>query len=482
MLTVQNIFCIIFIYTIDVLFKEGVIFQMKLQRFKENKKKENGILLFTIACVLLITGVFFYKTFATFQVIENEDLIHGSISDPGDIYFAFYYDGSIQKNMPDKSKGYVLDEEKSYCGVTGGNDSDIKVSFTEDETIQVHGVTTSRTKCNLYFVKGVFIKGKGIPLASEGKDGLYEVKHDGSTLEDSAWKNMEYRYAGNDPNNYVMFNDELWRIIGLVNVKTNEGIKQRLKLIKNDAILEETLSWDYKQEGVGSSLSNDGSSDWTDSQLMQLLNGIYYNSTSGDCYKTKSTPETCDFQTTGINENTKKSGFIAEDIIWNLGGASSANVLTSEIYDLERGNEVYVHDSLPWPRSTEWSKENTRNASGKIDKDLYHSIALPYPSDYGYANSKEECISTTKLNEYSSCTSTNWLYNPDNRYNRFLLTPVLSSSHYIFGITSNGYLYDEYGTYGWTFISPVLYLNPNVKIIDGLGTSSDPFLLELRIR
>ena len=35
---------------------------------------------------------------------------------------------------------------------------------------------------------------------------------------------------GANPNNYVKFNNELWRIIGLVN--TPEG--QRVKIIRND--------------------------------------------------------------------------------------------------------------------------------------------------------------------------------------------------------------------------------------------------------
>ena len=207
---------------------------MKLQKFKEKNSEQKSIILFTVACVLLITGVFLYKTFANFQVIKNEDLINGSIEDPGDIYFAFYKDNKIQKEMPIKEQGYVLDEEKSYCGVTGGNDYDIKVHVTEDNMIHVSGVTTSRTKCNLYFVKGIYILGKGIPFASEGEDGLYEVTHDDRTL-DGKWKITEYRYAGQDPDNYIRFNDEDWRIIGLVNVLVPQGegsekVEQELKL------------------------------------------------------------------------------------------------------------------------------------------------------------------------------------------------------------------------------------------------------------
>ena len=53
-------------------------------------------------------------------------------------------------------------------------------------------------------------------------NGLYAVPHTSESLEE-AYRQTEYRYGGVNPNNYVHFNDETWRIIGLVNVKTKEG-------------------------------------------------------------------------------------------------------------------------------------------------------------------------------------------------------------------------------------------------------------------
>ena len=184
---------------------------MKLKKFKERDNKRIGIIIFTIVCILLVSGVILYRTYAIFEVKTNQNVIKGTVQDPGNIYFAFYVNNEIQKDMPKKESEYVLDEEASYCGINGSNETDIKVTLTEDYVIQVHGVTTSRTKCNLYFVKGKFIQGKGIPIVENG-DGLYEVSHEDSTLEDD-WKRTELRFAGKSPKNYVWFNDELWRII-----------------------------------------------------------------------------------------------------------------------------------------------------------------------------------------------------------------------------------------------------------------------------
>ena len=95
------------------------------------------------------------------------------------------------------------------------------------------------------------------------------------------------RYIGANPNNYVYFNCsdytnqsdstcEKWRIIGVFNNMTKaDGSKENLiKIIRDDSL--GNLSWDYKQYGVGSSTSNYGSNDWTDSELMMMLNPVDY--------------------------------------------------------------------------------------------------------------------------------------------------------------------------------------------------------------
>ncbi len=128
---------------------------MKLQKFKEEKKNQKVIILFTITCVLLITGVFLYKTFATFQVVENEDLINGDVSDPGDIYFVFYKDNQLTKEMPQKGTGYAYDYEKSHCEVPGKEESKAIPYFDSiDWSITVREMTERPTKCTIYFYQG----------------------------------------------------------------------------------------------------------------------------------------------------------------------------------------------------------------------------------------------------------------------------------------------------------------------------------------
>ena len=127
-----------------------------------------------------------------------------------------------------------------------------------------------------------------MPLVTNGK-GLYRVSHSNinGTTNDEGFNKDEYRYAGTNPNNYVEFNNEIWRIIGLVYVKTENGVEQRLKIIRFGGLLGQknfgNHSWDHKLTSIGSSLSDNGSNDWTDSELKDMLNGIYCESSSGDC-------------------------------------------------------------------------------------------------------------------------------------------------------------------------------------------------------
>ncbi len=163
---------------------------MKLKSFKEKNNKKIGVILFTITCILLISGVILCRTFAIFETNDKYDVMNGSVEDPGDIYFAFYKDGVIQKEMPQKDEGYWLDEEKSYCGVLGKKDETMKPTLDRDTwSIVVTGMKTSRTKCNLYFIKtydettlfdlsgnkynGTFKDGAKVQEDEEGNLGIY---------------------------------------------------------------------------------------------------------------------------------------------------------------------------------------------------------------------------------------------------------------------------------------------------------------------
>ena len=52
---------------------------MKLEKYKQRDPKKTGIILFTVVCVLLITGVFFYTSFASFETHDEFNIIKGTV-------------------------------------------------------------------------------------------------------------------------------------------------------------------------------------------------------------------------------------------------------------------------------------------------------------------------------------------------------------------------------------------------------------------
>ncbi len=156
---------------------------MKLEKFKEKDNKKVGIILFTITCVLLISGVILYRTFAIFETNDIFNVINGTVEDVGDIYFAFYKDGVIQKEIPKKEDGYVLDEKQSYCGVLGKKDETIKLTLNQDTwAIMVTGVKTSRTKCNIYFKSNYDVKVNDENYSVSTRANSLEISKEGNIL------------------------------------------------------------------------------------------------------------------------------------------------------------------------------------------------------------------------------------------------------------------------------------------------------------
>ena len=63
---------------------------MRLEKFKEKDIKKISIIGFTIICIFLITGVFFYTSFASFESKETYNIMEGTVTNPGDIYFEYW--------------------------------------------------------------------------------------------------------------------------------------------------------------------------------------------------------------------------------------------------------------------------------------------------------------------------------------------------------------------------------------------------------
>ena len=252
-----------------------------------------------------------------------------------------------------------------------------------------------------------------------------------------------YRYEGKNPNNYVWFNNELWRIIGVFDEDSHGQSGQNLvKIIRADSI--GGLAW-----------HKSNTNDWTVSSLMNLLNGAYLNSENGTggeyCYGySTTTPSNCDYTESGINDTYRP---MIENVTWYLGGYSTQSTTAESFYGYERGTTVY---------------------SGRPTSTTGY-IGLMYPSDYGYSVLASSCARTTDLGSYSNstCAGQSWMYGQGYEWT---ITPNSSSSSYVFSVSDNGTLKRYSASFGYS-ARPVLYLDSSVYVIDGNGSQSDPYII-----
>ena len=275
------------------------------------------------------------------------------------------------------------------------------------------------------------------------------------------------RYIGANPSNYVYFNCsdytnptadtcELWRIIGVFNnVTKGDGTKENLvKIIRDESI--RNYSWDYTS-------SRSYLNDWSNGTLQKLLNsGAYYNGTTGTYYNNSATATNVDFTSTCFKNDITRNAI--ENIVWDLGGSSTYNDVTSSVfYERERGTTEYAD------RPTTWT--------GKI--------GLMYPSDYGYATSggtakdRAACLAKELWNwrssDFSDCKGNDYLYN--SSLYQWTLAPYSASASRVFDVAGDGSVGSD-DAYGNFAVRPALFLKSNIQVDKGTGAKSDPYTLK----
>ncbi|MCI6932598.1 MAG: hypothetical protein MR765_05700, partial [Tenericutes bacterium] len=99
----------------------------------------------------------------------------------------------------------------------------------------------------------------------------YESGTNGLEQDDTTDKNI--RYVGASPKNYLKFNNEIWRIIGVFNNITtideqeNEKTESLVKIVRNDSLGK--YSWDSSESSINNGY---GVNEWSQADLMYELN------------------------------------------------------------------------------------------------------------------------------------------------------------------------------------------------------------------
>lgn len=273
--------------------------------------------------------------------------------------------------------------------------------------------------------------------------GLMNDGFDSEGNRTNSRKKGNIRYYGANPDNYIYFNCsdynnqndgtcEKWRIIGVFDGK--------LKIMKDESI--GSYAWDNNPNGdTANKASGTHDNNWNDSTLQLLLNGEYYN-----------------------NMGVATKALISEST-WNLGGSDggTARIYPSARYIAERGTG--------------------KHSSYTFDTSWTGNVGLMYASDYGFAGDLTQC-SAQFLDYYTSanegCRTANWMFS--NSSDKWTISPY--ALKYAWSSRSSGTGIGQMALDNTVNmlkgVHPVVYLNSDVVIDEGDGSSNSPYKLEVK--
>ena len=285
-------------------------------------------------------------------------------------------------------------------------------------------------------------------------------------------KYHDYRYIGANVNNYVSFNNDLYRIIGVFD-DNSHGVEGEYLVKLISANIMGSYSWGAYNTSNTSGVYSNSSNDWTGnttgvkSNLNTLLNEYFYKKTNtssayGICsawtyygnntgYRTNNCSDIVGY---GISSEYRD---YIENVTWYLYGYSSNYLSKQNFYLCERG---------------QYSGCTSAN-SGVYATSTKAKIGLMYPSDYMYASGYFGHSDVTLGSSYYFGNQ-NWLY----KRTEWTITP-LSINDSAYKVSSYlGNVYED-KVYNGGGIRPTLYLKSSVNIIGGNGSFENPYVITM---
>ena len=418
-------------------------------------KKRNAFTLIELLAVIVILAVIL-----VIAIPRILDVIETSKKDSFKNSAQLIADSAEKKKVSDKLLGKdeeitckdvakINDEDYASCIISFDNEGNAKVSITGKGKFDGLKITNG-TKENAE-VKEITKPTYGMK-ATEYITNLLE--YDGVGLKKDNTPDQNIRYYGSNPNNYVRFNNELWRIIGVFN--------DNVKLIRKDSL--GWLSWDSSEESINEGW---GVNEWSTSALKNYLNTMYYGGTSVTCYNGQNNQTT----TCPTNKLDNTAKVLIDNHTWKTGAIDwGKRTNTLAFYKDERGNVTgkictggsICNDTVE--RTTEWPGY----------------IGLPYATDYAYASGESICETNMVKQDSNNvyiCKNDNWMFKPNTWYWTMSPNADSSAASFVWRVSSDGIVVSDYAANGGA-VFPAIYLKSNILIESGKGTSSDPYILK----
>ena len=361
----------------------------------------------------------------------------------------------------------------TYAPTQGGYNSTVTVSNPVRPGWTFTGWTVSGT--------GASINGTTLKIGSSNVTLKAHFKTHILTYIDYMWNNARSansltnndpagnkRYTGANPNNYVKFNDESWRMIGVFNVSS----ANRLKIVRSSGLY--SGSFDVSSSSV---MGGYGVNDWTQSDVAYTLNNYYLAAEGSTCKYSKHHGEGSISSWTGNCSSVKRLSAAAQAMVssvrWNTGAIHYGATYNQQTY-----NNISAAAAYNAERSSATGKQctNSKWTYCKNDSVTRYTtwtgkVGLPYPSDWAYASGNSSCKNT--LTNSTNCSKNNWLHHDK----MWTMTPGAwwnldnCSSQII-----DNELYANWGHVNGP-IKPTVYLNTNLYFTAGTGTSSNPYVI-----
>ena len=441
------------------------------------RKKKNAFTLIELLAVIVILAVIL-----VISIPRILDVIETSKKDSIKSSARMIINSAEKKNMIDKVNGST---EEVTC------DNSVKLSKEDYESCKITIDEEGKATINLVG-KGKFDGYKcigtndnlacgqveSITLPLNGKEYIEKLyNNELSRIENGLKKDntedQNIRYYGSNPNNYVRFNNELWRIIGIFG--------NNVKLIRSEKI--GNLSWDSSESSINSGW---GVNEWSQSDLKNYLNTMYYGGAEVTCYGGRNNTTT----TCPTNKLDDASKSLIDNHTWNTGAIDGTDATISN-------QETFALNTVPFYNAERGSVNGKICSSGIACNDTVERtttwtgyVGLPYPTDWAYASSESACETNMNAGDIDfdnqifnmTCKKNNWMHHgttSDIEDATWFMSPVADPAYAndvwdVFGVGFTDYYFAANPLSAF----PTIYLKSNILIESGKGTSSDPYILK----
>ena len=297
-------------------------------------------------------------------------------------------------------------------------------------TVSVSAVTYFPSNQTTYDNKA---SGLNATNVQDAIDELYK-KADSSTINSSKLKDLvvttgsglyadeyeegRYIYRGNYVDNYIIFNNEEWRILSI----EKDGTMKIINLTETGETQYDTTRWLSRKNN------------WLNSNVNTYLNGTYYNNLS----------------------TTAKNLIVAGN--FNVGAISSKT-------------ETNLQSAVQSEKSTTWNGKVAILTVTELLRTNTDSICTNFPNNESYYDTN--CSDTTWLSVVNPRTG--WTISGVG----WLLTPYTNEENYIwtYQSTDNGLYVEDLNDSHYYTSFPVLHIKSGLQL-SGYGSKTHPFVIE----